>query len=77
MDLQILYIFILSILTVTLVAVGVYVVLVLRELRATIEKANQILGDVENVTNLVANPLNVVTGIIKGIKAIKNLREED
>ncbi len=79
MELQIVFIFILAVITVTLVVVGVYVVLVLKELRETIQKANQILGAVENVTNIVANPLSIITGLFKGYKAIKNLKnnEED
>ena len=79
MDLQVILIFILAILAVTLVAVGVYVVLVLKEFRETIQKANLILDDVENVTNIVSNPLNIVTSVVEGYKAIKNLKsgEED
>jgi hypothetical protein len=77
MDLQVLLIFILAILTVTLVGVGIYVILVLREFRDTIQKANLILGDVENLTNVVANPLNIVTGVVKGYQAIKNLKKEE
>ena len=79
MDLQIILIFILAILAVVLVAVGVYVVLVLKELRITIQKANVILDDVENVTNVVANPLSIISSVFEGYKAIKNLRngEED
>jgi hypothetical protein len=77
MDLQILIIFILAILTVTLVGVGIYVILVLREFRDTIQKANLILDDVENLTNLVTNPMSIFTGIVKGYQTIKNLKKEE
>ena len=76
MELQIVLIFILAIITVTLVVVGVYVVMVLKELRETIQKANLILEDVEGVTNVVANPVSIVTSAIRGFQAIKNLRKE-
>jgi uncharacterized protein YoxC len=77
MDLQVVLIFILAILTVALVGVGVYVILVLKELRETIQKANLIIDDVETLTNIVSNPLSLVTGIIEGFKAVKNLKKED
>lgn len=77
MELQLLLIFILAILTITLVGVGIYVILVLKELRATIQKANLIIDDVETLTNIVSNPLSIVTGAVKGYKAIKNLQKEE
>ena len=77
MDLQILLIFILAILTVTLVVVGIYVVFVLKDLRETIQKTNTILSDVESLTNAVSNPVSIITGAIKGFNAFKNLRKEE
>ncbi|MFC1722268.1 hypothetical protein ACFL0C_01320 [Patescibacteria group bacterium] len=77
MDLQVILIFILAVITVTLVVVGAYVVLVLKELRESIQKANFILDDVENVTNVVANPLSILTGVLKGYQTIKNFKKEE
>lgn len=77
MELQIVLIFILAILTVTLVGVGIYIILVLKELRETIQKANLIIDDVETLTNVVSNPLSIVSGLVKGYQAIKNLQKED
>ena len=71
------FIFILAILTVILAGIGVYVILVLRELRETIQKANLIIDDVETLTNVVSNPLSIITGAVKGYKAIKNLQKEE
>jgi len=76
MDLQVVLIFILAILTVALVGIGIYVILVLKELRETIQKANLIIDDVETLTNIVSNPLSLITGVINGFKAIKNLQKE-
>ena len=77
MDLQILLIFILAVLTVVLVGVGIYVILVLKEFRETLQKANLIIDDVENITNVVSNPLSVITGVIEGIKAVKSLKNRE
>lgn len=77
MELQVIYIFILSVLTVVLTAVGIYLILVLKEFRGSIQKANKILDDVENLTDVVAHPLNIVSGIIKGYQSVKNLYEKD
>lgn len=75
MDIQTILIFILAILTVNLIAVGIYVILVLRDFRETIHKANGVLDNVEHVTDFVANPVTTIAGIIagvtKGVKAVK------
>lgn len=78
MDIQVVLIFILSLLTINLIIVGVYVILVLRELRETIKKANTILDGAENVTEFLSNPFSSLSGIvdavIKGYKAVQEVR---
>jgi len=78
MDIQLLLVFILSLLTVNLIIVGVYVVLVLREFRQTLKKANGVLADVESITNAVTNPLSALSGIfaavLEGVKVVKSIR---
>jgi uncharacterized protein YoxC len=77
MDIQTILIFILAILTVNLIAVGVYVVLVLKEFRQTVKKANSVLDNVHTVTDAVTHPINSIAGIISGvtesIKAVKSI----
>ncbi len=77
MDIQILLVFILAILTIALVAVAFYVIAVLKELRNTIKKSNDVLDDVHAVTNSVSNPVNTIMGIVsglsQGIKAVKSI----
>ena len=77
MDIQTILIFILAILTVNLVAVGIYVVLVLKEFRETVKKANNVLENVHEVTDAVANPITSIAGIITGvtesIRAVKSI----
>lgn len=77
MQIQIVLIFILAVLTVTLVGVAVYLILVLKEFRETIQKANNIIDDVENVTNAVAHPLSIFTAALKGFQAIKSLKNQE
>ena len=80
MDIQVVLIFILALLTVNLVVVGVYVVLVLKELRETIRRANGILDNADNLTGFLANPLSAFSGIldavIKGYKTVQDVRHE-
>lgn len=77
MDIQSILIFILALLTINLIAVGIYVILVLKEFRQTLKKANNVLENVHDVTNAVANPVSTLAGIITGIsqsvKAVKSI----
>lgn len=78
MDIQVVLIFILALLTINLVIVGVYVVLVLKELRETIRRANGILDNAGNLTDFLANPMSAFSGIletlIKGYRAVQEVR---
>lgn len=77
MDIQSILIFILALLTINLIVVGVYVVLVLKEFRETLKKANMVLEDVHDVTDAVSNPVTTIAGIISGlsqsVKAVKSI----
>lgn len=77
MDIQIVLIFILAMLTVTLVGVGLYLILVLKDFRQTVLKANDILDDVERVSNALTNPMSIITSAIEGFKAIRKLKKEE
>jgi hypothetical protein len=77
MDIQGILIFILALLTLNLIAVGVYLILVLKEFRETIKKANLVLDNVHEVTSAVANPITTIAGIIAGVtnsvRAVKSI----
>jgi hypothetical protein len=77
MDIQTILIFILALLTINLIAVGIYVILVLREFRETLKKANGVLDNVHDVTDAVANPVTtiagIITGVSQGVKAVKSI----
>lgn len=76
-DIQTILIFILGILTINLIIVGVYVILVLKEFRHTIKKANHVLENVNGFTDAVTNPIATIAGIISGVtesvKAVKQI----
>lgn len=77
MDIQTILIFILMLLALNLIGVGVYVVLVLKEFRETLKKANLVLDNVHDVTDVVANPITTIAGLIagvsQGVKAVKSI----
>ena len=77
MDVQILLVFILALLTLSLIAVGFYVITVLREFRETLKKSNNILDNVQEVTESVTTPvttiMGLVSGLTQGIKAVKSI----
>jgi uncharacterized protein YoxC len=77
MDIQTILIFILGILTINLIIVGVYIILVLREFRQTVKKANYVLDNVNGFTDALTNPIATIAGIISGVtesvKAVKQI----
>ncbi len=78
MDVQVILIFILALLTINLIVVGVYVVMVLKELRDTIKKVNSVVGNMEGLSDFISNPLTAFSGIlsavIDGYKAVKEVK---
>lgn len=77
MDIQIVLVFILALLSINLIVVGVYLILVLKEFRETIKKANSVLDDVQSLSNVVSNPLTLLTGfmsaVVQGYNAVKSI----
>jgi uncharacterized protein YoxC len=87
MDIQIVLVIILSILTLNLVVVGIYVVMILKEFRETLKKMNVMMDTVTDVTQSVATPITNLSGILGSItsgmklfntfSSFKRRREED
>jgi hypothetical protein len=85
MEFQYVLVMLLTALILGIVAVCVYVILTLKDLRVTIQKANTaiddfdttlnktnlILNDVEKVTSAVSNPASTVTSLIGVFRAFK------
>ncbi|MBU0649777.1 hypothetical protein KKG63_01080 [Patescibacteria group bacterium] len=78
MDVQLAFVILVALLTGSVIVVSVYVVFVLKEFRTTIQKANTILDDAQEVTESVKQPVNsimsLVNGAIKGIKTAKSVK---
>ncbi len=77
MDIQVILIFILALLTINLLVVGVYAVLVLKELRETVKRANKVLSvlkGAEFLNKFLENPVERIAGVakaaVKGYEAI-------
>lgn len=56
------------ILTIVLTAVGVYLILTLKELRATLQRVNVVIDGAENKFAALVQPLQNLGGIAAGVK---------
>ncbi len=78
MDTNTLLIFIIALLTINLLFVGVYIVLVLKDVRNTLQKVNTILDTANEVSAAVANPLlsaaAALSAVVEGFKALKIIK---
>jgi hypothetical protein len=83
-DVQLVLIVILALLTINLLIVGVYVVLVLKDLRTTISKTNDVLDNVNTVaesagtmSQAISNPVTSIAGfantVASGFTAAKSI----
>jgi len=69
---------IIALLTVNILFVGVYIVLVLKEVRQAIAKMNQILDSFSTISTAIANPVSSASGffsaIVEGVKAFHQIQ---
>ncbi len=70
---QIILLVIISILTLLLVFIGVQVFLVLKEVKRSIQKVNQILDEAETITSSVMQPLSNFSSALNGVKTVASL----
>ena len=87
MDIQVVLVVILSLLTINLIVVGIYVIMVLKEFRETVRKMNKVLDTVQSVSDSVAAPITNISGMMAGltsglkvfsaIKSFKSNRKEE
>ncbi len=77
MDIQILLVLTLFLLVAVVAYVGIYLVIVLKELRETIKRTNSVLGDVGTVTRTFSNPLvylvKILGSVAEGVKAVRSV----
>lgn len=78
MDTQFLLVFIIGLLSINLLFVGVYIILVLKEVRNSIAKFNEILETANQLTKALASPVITAAGTIEafmqGFKAVQTLK---
>ena len=78
MDTQFLLILIIGLLSVNLLFVGVYIILVLKEVRNSIQKFNEILETANQLTKSLAAPVITAAGTIEafmqGFRAVQTLK---
>lgn len=72
MDTSIFLLIIIFLVSLILIAVGAYIVIVLRELKANLERVNKILDHVENIVDTVdtkiVGPTSTALGVVGAIK---------
>lgn len=70
---------VIALLTVNILFVGVYIVLVLKEVRQAVVKMNQILDSFSTISNAIANPVSSASGffssIVEGVKAFHKIQD--
>lgn len=66
---QIILIVVIIILAILLIALGIQVFFILRELRQTVSKANKVLDDTEVITRSVSAPISSLSSLAMGVKA--------
>jgi len=64
---EILLVLIIFLLTFNLLFVGIYIVLVLKDVRVTLHKLNLVLTDTHEITKTVKEPIKEITGLVEGI----------
>lgn len=87
MDVQLLLVFILVLLAVSLAVVAVYVVMVLREFKDALKKVNTMLDDAHSIGSIVTKPTarliplaNAIIDTVKSTKSVSTIadvEEED
>ncbi len=65
---QAVLLFVIIVLTLLLLVLGAQVYFILRELRATVIKANKVLDDTGLITESVSTPIASLSALISGVK---------
>jgi len=70
---------VIALLTVNILFVGVYIVLVLKEVRQAVSKMNQILDSFSTISTAIANPVSSASGffsaVVEGVKAFHKIQD--
>lgn len=75
MDLQIVLVILLALIVVNLLAVGIYIIFLIKDLRDTVKRAKIILEEVHEMSNVVASPVTTLAGVVNAVvEGVKNAR---
>lgn len=78
MDIQVLLVISLSVLVVCVVAVSIYLVVILKEFKQTIQKINGVLESTDGIKSLFVNPasaiVNFISTIAETVKTVRSIR---
>jgi len=78
MDTQFLLVFIIGLLSINLLFVGAYIVLVLKEVRTSLTKFNEVLETANQVTSALAAPIITTAGtleaFLQGFKLVQTFK---
>jgi uncharacterized protein YoxC len=80
MDSQTLLVIVIALLSINLLFVGIYIALVLKEVRESVKKFNEMLETANQVTKAVAAPIITASGtleaFVQGVKTVKLLKSK-
>lgn len=66
---QMILLIVIIILTILLVVLGIQVFLILRDLRITVKRANEVLKNVDSITENIDGPLSAFSSLVLGLKS--------
>lgn len=64
---------VIGLLTILLIVLGIQVFLILRDVRASISKANRILDNAEVISESVSQPVTFISSLLSGSQSLSNL----
>lgn len=72
---QVVLLIVIILLTALLIAVGVQVFFILKDLRKTVKRANRILENTETITTNVSEPISFLTGLLFSTKSLDIIKK--
>ena len=60
-------------LAILLLVLGIQVFFILRELRETVQRANRVLENTENITESVSEPMSFLSGLLLSSKSLSTI----
>lgn len=67
---QLVLLIVVVLLALIMIVLGIQVFFILREVRATLRRLNKLLDTAENLTDTLAHPMSLISGILAGTKSL-------